>query len=210
MTLRDCPVHNQFRALAGHLLPLQILSMRNWIGVPGRTHLPPELALRSFRVKLRLTLMSRKEAESGSLSISARPAVQSCFRTLERFPEIFGVYGGNSMSRTGLTARPRRQDTSSWTQLNEARSFLPVSVRFASTRYSMTERRSGVSSFRQPYALRWLARQRLCGLKPESWRARRWDRLDCARKTQSPWAVTAALWPACAALAWSIKVPPIT
>ncbi len=76
------------------------------------------------------------------------------------------------MSRTGLTARPRRQDTSSWTQLNEARSFLPLSVRFASTRCSMTERRSGVSSFRQPHALRWLARQRVCGLKPESWRAR--------------------------------------
>ena len=93
MTLRDCPVHNQFRALAGHLLPLQILSTqldrRTWSN-PSST----ELASRSFRVNLRLTLMSRKEAESGSLSISARPAVQSCFRTLERFPGIFGVYGG--------------------------------------------------------------------------------------------------------------------
>src|SRR5437588_13100743 len=110
MTVRDRPVHNQSRALAGHLLPLQILSMRNWIGVPGRTHLPPELALRSFRVNLRLTLMSRKEAESGSLSISARPAVQSCFRTLERFPGIFGVYGGtfdepNWFDRTPQTSR---------------------------------------------------------------------------------------------------------
>ena len=117
--LRDRPIRNQFRALAGHLLPLQILSMRNWIGVPGRTHLPPELALRSFRVNLRLILMSRKEAEilmsrkeaeSGSLSISARPAVQSCFRTLERFPGIFGVYGGtfdepNWFDRTPQTSR---------------------------------------------------------------------------------------------------------
>src|SRR5437762_6249171 len=122
MTLRDRPVHNQFRALAGHLLPLQILSMRNWIGVPSRTHLPPELALRSFRVNLRLILMSRKEAEilmsrkeaeSGSLSISARPAVQSCFWILNDFPRYSASTVEHSMSRTGLTARPRRQDTSS-------------------------------------------------------------------------------------------------
>ena len=109
MTLRDCPVHNQFRALAGHLLPLQILSTqldrRTWSN-PSST----ELASRSFRVNLRLVLMSRKEAESGSLSISARPAVQSCFRTLERFPGIFGVYGGtfdepNWFDRTPQTSR---------------------------------------------------------------------------------------------------------
>src|SRR5436190_10338967 len=111
--LRDRPIRNQFRALAGHLLPLQILSMRNWIGVPGRTHLPPELALRSFRVNLRLILMSRKEAESGSLSISARPAVQSCFWILNDFPRYSASTVEHSMSRTGLTARPRRQDTSS-------------------------------------------------------------------------------------------------
>jgi len=54
--------------------------------------------------------MSRKEAESGSLLISARAAVQSCFWTLKRFPEIFGVYGGtfddpNWFDRTPQTSR---------------------------------------------------------------------------------------------------------
>ena len=149
MTLRNCPVRNQFRALAGHLLPLQILSTqldrRTWSN-PSST----DLALRSFRVDLRLTLMSRKEAESGSLSISARPAVQSCFWILNDFPRYSASTVEHSMSRTGLTARRRRQDTSSWTQLNEARSFLPLSVRFASRRYSMTEHRSGFSSLGSP------------------------------------------------------------
>ena len=129
MTLRNCPVRNQFRALAGHLLPLQILSTqldrRTWSN-PSST----ELASRSFRVNLRLTLMSRKEAESGSLSISARPAVQSCFWILNDFPRYSASTVEHSMSRTGLTARRRRQDTSSWTQLNEFlkpyKLFLPV------------------------------------------------------------------------------------
>ena len=45
-----------------------------------------------------------------SLSTFARPAVQSCFRTLERFPGIFGVYGGtfdepNWFDRTPQTSR---------------------------------------------------------------------------------------------------------
>src|SRR6266849_1715858 len=73
----------------------------------------PEGAFRSFRENLRFTIMSRKEAESGSLSISARPAVQSCFWTLNDFPKYLASTVERSMTRTGLTARRGRQDTSS-------------------------------------------------------------------------------------------------
>ena len=81
------------------------LDQRTWSNPSSTKH-----ALRSFRENLRLTLTSRKEAESGSLLISARAAVQSCFWTLKRFPEIFGVYGGtfddpNWFDRTPQTSR---------------------------------------------------------------------------------------------------------
>src|SRR5205085_6490012 len=117
-----------------------------------------ELASRSFRVKLRLTLMFGRKRKAGHYQFLLDLRYKAVSGLLNDFPGYSASTVEHSMSRTGLTARPRRQDTSSLTQLNEARSFLPVSVRFASTRCSMTERRSGVSSFRQPHALRWLAR----------------------------------------------------
>jgi hypothetical protein len=50
--------------------------------------------LKSLPGSLLIILKPRKEAESGSPLISARTCGTKLFLDFERFPEIFGVYGG--------------------------------------------------------------------------------------------------------------------
>src|SRR6266567_7997843 len=144
MHLRGPPVRNQLRAFAGHLLPLQILSTRNaqldqptWLN-PSST----EDALRSFRQTYDFHSCLGRSGKRVTVNFCSTCGTK-LFLDLERFPEILASTVEHSTTRTGSPACPRRLDTSSRTQLKEARSFLPVSVRFASMPCSMTERRSG-------------------------------------------------------------------
>ena len=107
--MRDCPVHNQFRALAGHLLPLQILSTQ----LDRRTWSNPSSTRTCFEI------ISGKPATYTHVSEGSekRVTINFCstcgtklFLDLERFPEIFGVYGGtfdepNWFDRTPQTSR---------------------------------------------------------------------------------------------------------